>query len=259
MKKRKLELTSHSETNDNDDSSKQTRHDQSIIVKQSNQAQCDYRIILNSSIDCIRFLVLQARAFCDNHELSNRGHFLELLQFLASRNEVVKGELNKVPEDRKLDVYVFQEAIVNAAATVTINFIIRDIGNAFFSIIIGDSQDTSRHIGGGVNGGCATLRGQSYDGVTNMQGEFNNLKMLILKENEFVYFGHCFAYELQLALVAVAKIHIHALLFTLVANVMNVLGASCFSSNFNQMILHEHPWDAYVRRWTNSLIPSIIF
>ncbi|GMP54230.1 hypothetical protein CsSME_00019458 [Camellia sinensis var. sinensis] len=61
-----------------------------------------------------------------------------------------------------------------------------------------------------------------------MQGEFNGLKTLILKENPCAYYVHCFAHQLQLALVAVAKNHNQiALLFTLVSNVVNVVGASC--------------------------------
>ncbi|XP_028070700.1 zinc finger MYM-type protein 1-like [Camellia sinensis] len=72
------------------------------------------------------------------------------------------------------------------------------------------------------------LRGQGYDGASNMQGEFNGLKTLILKENPCAYYVHCFAHQLQLALVAVAKNNNQiALLFTLVSNVVNVVGASC--------------------------------
>ncbi|GKB46942.1 zinc finger MYM-type protein 1-like protein, partial [Tanacetum coccineum] len=41
------------------------------------------------------------------------------------------------------------------------------------------------------------LRGQGYDGASNMRGEFNGLKALILKENESTYYVHCFAHQLQ--------------------------------------------------------------
>ncbi|XP_077223437.1 uncharacterized protein LOC143857050 [Tasmannia lanceolata] len=34
------------------------------------------------------------------------------------------------------------------------------------------------------------LRGQGYDGESNMQGEFNGLKALIFKENEYAYYVH---------------------------------------------------------------------
>ncbi|XP_028081111.1 zinc finger MYM-type protein 1-like [Camellia sinensis] len=72
------------------------------------------------------------------------------------------------------------------------------------------------------------LRGQGYDGASNMQGEFSGLKTLILKKNPCAYYVHCLAHQLQLALVVVTKNHNQiALLFTLVSNVVSVVGASC--------------------------------
>ena len=72
------------------------------------------------------------------------------------------------------------------------------------------------------------LRGQGYDGASNMQGEFNGLKTLIMKENRCAFYVHCFAHQLQLALVALAKNHIHAAkLFKLVSNIVIVVGTSC--------------------------------
>ncbi|XLT62012.1 hypothetical protein HN873_018536, partial [Arachis hypogaea] len=49
------------------------------------------------------------------------------------------------------------------------------------------------------------VRGQGYDGTSNMQGVFNSLKMLILKENSCALYVHCFSHQLQLALVTVMK------------------------------------------------------
>jgi hypothetical protein len=40
------------------------------------------------------------------------------------------------------------------------------------------------------------VRGQGYDGASNMQGEFNGLKTLILKESNSVFYVHCFAHQL---------------------------------------------------------------
>ena len=51
------------------------------------------------------------------------------------------------------------------------------------------------------------LRGQGYDGASNMQEEFNSLKALILKDNPYAFYVHCFAHQLQLVLVVVAKNH----------------------------------------------------
>jgi hypothetical protein len=72
------------------------------------------------------------------------------------------------------------------------------------------------------------LQGQGYDGASNMRGEFNGLKTLILNENSFAYYVHCFAHQLQLTLVVVAKNHIQiATFFSLLNSVFNVVGASC--------------------------------
>ncbi|XP_075095473.1 uncharacterized protein LOC107785324 [Nicotiana tabacum] len=71
------------------------------------------------------------------------------------------------------------------------------------------------------------IRGQGYDGASNMQGEINGLKALILKDNPSAYCVHCFNHQLQLTFVAVAKKH-HDInnFFDILANVLNVVGGS---------------------------------
>jgi len=49
------------------------------------------------------------------------------------------------------------------------------------------------------------VRGQGYDGASNMRGEFHGLRALIMRENSAAYYIHCFAHQLQLVIVAVAK------------------------------------------------------
>ncbi|XP_047061542.1 zinc finger MYM-type protein 1-like [Lolium rigidum] len=49
------------------------------------------------------------------------------------------------------------------------------------------------------------LRGQGYDGASNMRGEFNGLQALFLRECPYAYYVHCYAHRLQLALVAASK------------------------------------------------------
>ena len=72
------------------------------------------------------------------------------------------------------------------------------------------------------------LRGQGYDGASNMQGDINGLKTLILKENKPAFYVHCFAHQLQLTLVAVAKNYINiAKLFYVVSNLVTVVRGSC--------------------------------
>ncbi|XP_076940665.1 uncharacterized protein LOC143609938 [Bidens hawaiensis] len=49
------------------------------------------------------------------------------------------------------------------------------------------------------------VRGQGYDGTSNMRGKFNGLKALILRDNPLAHYIHCFAHQLQLVIVVVAK------------------------------------------------------
>lgn len=51
------------------------------------------------------------------------------------------------------------------------------------------------------------LCGLGYDGASNMQGQFNGLKCIILAENVSAHFVHCFADQLELTLVSVARNH----------------------------------------------------
>ena len=71
------------------------------------------------------------------------------------------------------------------------------------------------------------LRRQSYDEASNMQGDINGLKTLILKENKSAFYVQCFAHQLQLTLVAAAKNHINiAEIFYMVSNLVTVVGGS---------------------------------
>ncbi|XP_074277396.1 uncharacterized protein LOC141601033 [Silene latifolia] len=49
------------------------------------------------------------------------------------------------------------------------------------------------------------LRGQGYDGASNMSGKWKGLQALVIEECPYAYFVHCFAHRLQLALVAATK------------------------------------------------------
>ncbi|XP_021730794.1 uncharacterized protein LOC110697724 [Chenopodium quinoa] len=49
------------------------------------------------------------------------------------------------------------------------------------------------------------LRGQAYDGASNMRGEWNGLKALFMEERHYAYYVHYLAHQLQLALIATAR------------------------------------------------------
>ncbi|KAL7596353.1 hypothetical protein Lser_V15G28107 [Lactuca serriola] len=71
------------------------------------------------------------------------------------------------------------------------------------------------------------IRGQGYDGASNMRGEWNGLQALVLKDCPYAYYVHCFAHRLQLTLVAASReiIPIHQF-FTNLIFTINVVCAS---------------------------------
>ena len=84
------------------------------------------------------------------------------------------------------------------------------------------------------------VRGQGYDGASNMRGEMNGLKALILRENSSAYYVHCFAHQLHLVVVAVAKDHLLVGQFFDMVNVLlNVVGASCKRNDLLRQSYHE--------------------
>ncbi|KAL3819974.1 hypothetical protein ACJIZ3_005879 [Penstemon smallii] len=206
------------------------------------------------------FLLRQGLAFRGHDESkdsSNRGNFIELLNFLANHNEIIKKVVvDRIQRNLKLTSPDIQKDIVNAAATETSNAIINDLGDDYFAILVDESRDVSgkeqmalvlRYVDekgfiverllGIVHvtettalslkaaienlllkyGICLSrVRGQGYDGASNMRGEFNGLKSLIMKENPTAYYIHF------------AKNHGDiALFFNLASNIVNVVGASC--------------------------------
>ncbi|XP_059281308.1 uncharacterized protein LOC132035001 [Lycium ferocissimum] len=71
----------------------------------------------------------------------------------------------------------------------------RSLKDAIYSLLLEHNLSSSQ------------IRGQGYDGASNMQGEINGLKTLIMKDSPSAYCTHCFAHQLQLTLVAVVKKH----------------------------------------------------
>ena len=161
-----------------------------------------------------------------------------------------------------------QKELVSACAAETTLAIIKDIGDSFISLMVDESRDNSvkeqmavvlryvnkhgqvieRFIGvEHVTDTCSQnlknaidklfashrfsiskLRGQGYDGASNMRGEFNGLKSLILRDNPSATYIHCFAHQLQLAVVAIAKNNFQiGDFFNYTSLIVTMVGASC--------------------------------
>lgn len=74
----------------------------------------------------------------------------------------------------------------------------------------------------------SNLHGQGYNGASNLYEQFNGVKDLILKENKSAFSVHCFARELQLALVSVTREQRNVnMLFQHISYLLKIVGASC--------------------------------
>jgi hypothetical protein len=175
---------------------------------------------------------------------------------------------SEAPRHNKLTSPDIQKNITQAAVEEITNVIIKDLGDSLFSILIDESCDISikeqmvvvlRYVDN--NGhiiehflgiqhlrdttassfkaaiealfskhglSISRLHGQGYHGASNMGGEFNGLKALILNSNPSAYYVHCFAHRLQLTLVAVTKKHNEVGdVFNFISSIINIVGASC--------------------------------
>jgi hypothetical protein len=93
------------------------------------------------------------------------------------------------------------------------------------------------------------IRGQGYDGASNMRGEFNGLQKKILDENPHAFYVHCFAHRLQLVIVSVSSCcsAIHDF-FEYVSLIVTTTSASCkrrdalVESHHNNIFDNLIPW-----------------
>ncbi|RWR82286.1 zinc finger MYM-type protein 1-like protein [Cinnamomum micranthum f. kanehirae] len=202
----------------------------------------------------------------DSNNMGNFLELLQVLA--NQNEAIKRVVLENAPENLKLTSPKIQKDIVNAAAIETTQAIISELGDAPFSLLVDESRDISikeqmavviRYVD---KRGCvierflaiehvadtkaqslklaieaifsrhglsmSSLRGQGYDGAANMKGELNGLQRLIQNENPSAFYVHCFAHQLQLTLVAVAKDNnLIDAFFESVSMVLNVVGGSC--------------------------------
>jgi hypothetical protein len=188
--------------------------------------------------------------------------------YAARCEEVKEVLFTNAPGNDQMTSPKIQKDLVNCCAVETTRAIINEMGDCLFSILVDEARDNSikeqmavilrfvdqsgvvkeRFLGiTHVADTCAkslkdaidamfsthglsisSLRGQGYDGASNMSGEFNGLKALILRENPHAMYVHCFAHQLQLAVVSMARRNnMLGDFFNMLAIIVNLVGASC--------------------------------
>ena len=153
--------------------------------------------------------------------------------------------LENSPRNAKYTSPTIQKEILHILASKVRNAIHEEIGDAKFCILFDEARDESKreqmaiilrfvdkegfirerffyvvHVRDTTaltlkNEICAILshynlhveniRGQGYDGASNMRGEWNGLQALFFKDCPYAYYVHCMAHRLQLALVTASR------------------------------------------------------
>ncbi|KAM0871992.1 hypothetical protein ACQ4PT_039030 [Festuca glaucescens] len=159
--------------------------------------------------------------------------------------EVNKVVLNNAPQNCRMTHHDIQHELIKCCARETTKLLIEELDGGQFAILADESSDvyqneqlavclryvdkkgmavvrllglahvedtTSLTLKAAIqemlmeyNLTFAMARGQGYGGASNMKGNANGLKKLIMDESPSAYYVHCFSHQLQLTLVAVAK------------------------------------------------------
>ncbi|XP_044355557.1 52 kDa repressor of the inhibitor of the protein kinase isoform X3 [Triticum aestivum] len=190
------------------------------------------------------------------------------MDYSIKQNDVVAKAFKNAPNNNQMLSPKIQRDITECFAKEVLGHVMKEIGNGVFSLLVDECRDVSdkeqmavvlryldkcglvqeKFVGVvhveettssylkscidllfsqlGLN--LEQVRGQGYDGASNMSGEFNGLQAKIMNENKSAYYVHCFAHKLNLVVVAIAKkIFEVGDFFDMVSVLLNVVGASC--------------------------------
>ncbi|XP_017250865.2 uncharacterized protein LOC108221502 [Daucus carota subsp. sativus] len=200
--------------------------------------------------------------------------------YASLENEIAKVVLENAPKHAMYIAPSIQKEILDIIATKIRSKIRQEIGDSKFCILVDESLDVSHkeqmaiilrfvdqegyvreryfeivsvkdttsitlkeHICSVLSTNklqVQNIRGQGYDGASNMRGQFHGLKTLFLQDNPYAYYVHCFAHRLQLALKACARdvpdMHIF---FQMLSSIVNFVGSSSKRTNLLKRDIQE--------------------
>ncbi|XP_030964805.1 zinc finger MYM-type protein 1-like [Quercus lobata] len=216
----------------------------------------------------LAFQAIAFRGRDESFSSLNRGNFHESLGIVTFWNEKVAEIIEKAPKNATYTSPRIQKEILHVFSAKVKKAIRKEIGDAKFCIMVDEARDESKkeqmtvvfryvdaegfvkerffgliHV---VDTATLTLkkgiysllsqycldiqniRGQGYDGASNMRGMWNGLQALILNDCPYAYYIHCFAHRLQLALVKASKqgVPISHFFLTLLF-LIKIVSASC--------------------------------
>ncbi|KAL6654915.1 hypothetical protein ACP70R_008380 [Stipagrostis hirtigluma subsp. patula] len=176
--------------------------------------------------------------------------------------------LRNAPKDAPMSCPKMQKDLVTASAKETTRLIMQDLGEENFAVLAGGFNDVyhndqltlclryvdkkgrvvERFVGAArIENMTASalktaiesllvdhslslcrVRGQGYDGASNLKDYINGLKKLVMDESPSAYYVHCFPHHLHLSLAAVAKENDACIdFFEQLSFLLSIFGISC--------------------------------
>ncbi|KAH7663529.1 Ribonuclease H-like protein [Dioscorea alata] len=200
------------------------------ISQHSSEMEVAYRVRLMAVLDIVRFLLRQGLAFRGHDESSsskNKDNFLELLYWYGAHvDKIAKTLKANAPGNNQMTTPKIQKDLVHSCAKKEQMAIVLRYVDSRGQVIerflcVEHVIDTSSHtlkeaidnLFAKYGLSLSRLRGQGYDGASNMRGEFNGLKSLILKDNPYASY---------------------------VIKIVNLVGASCKRKDALRQSQHEN-------------------
>ncbi|KAI3510901.1 hypothetical protein L1887_18039 [Cichorium endivia] len=213
------------------------------------------------------FQAVAFRGHNERSDSINKGNFREMLEAICAFNAEIRELFRIAPSNALYTSPSIQKEILNFISIRVRRMICEEIGGGKFCLIVDEARDesnreqmsivlrfvnkdgvvmerffglvhvqdtTAKTLKNGIHSVLSrnnldfkSIRGQGYDGASNMRGQFKGLQALIPNECPYAYYIHCFAHRLQLALMAASQ-GVVALrkFFTQLSSVVNVVCAS---------------------------------
>nr|XP_043629731.1 zinc finger MYM-type protein 1-like [Erigeron canadensis] len=211
-------------------------HKQDDVVRRANRIRLNATV--SACRFCLK-CALPFRGHDERETFLFKGNFLETMDLILSQNEELRN-LPKAAGNNQYKAPSIQKDIATCFELEIFKSIFQEIGDDVFSLLVDESSDvsqkeqmaivlryvdayglvkerfvelihvketTSLFLKDAIDTFFAQhklslgrLKGQGYDGASNMRGEFNGLKARILEVNKSAYYVHCITNILSQAL-----------------------------------------------------------
>ncbi|XP_058758385.1 uncharacterized protein LOC131631618 [Vicia villosa] len=208
------------------------------------------------------------RGHDESYNSLNKGNFREMVDWVKSNDEKVRDAFGRGPKNCTMTSGDIQKELATCCAHEVTKVIMEELGERQIFVLIDESRDISvkeqmavmlrilndkgkvverfialHHVKYTTSEAqkdalygildrhtlcISRIRGQGYDGTSNMRGEFNGLQRKILDKNPYAFYVHCYAHRLQLVVVSVASScsSIHDF-FEYISLIVTTTSASC--------------------------------